>query len=270
MPNAVRAPGKSSRVTDPTIYPVEEKMGEDILQRWIAELLRQLLERWFKHRGAPAFVGADQFIYYRQHAPTERIAPDVYVLPGLAPDTRVTSWKTWEKGIAPSFALEIVSSNWQKDYAEIPSRYAAAGVSELVIFDPEPARHADGLTWQLYRRVRNRPLSLVEVSQGDRVRSKTLGCFLRAVGKGEALRVRLATGAAGDELFPTGEEAERTAKEAERAAKEAEHAAKEAERAAKDAERMAKEAERAAKEAALQRVAELEAALRARGARKRR
>lgn len=142
----MRAPGKPSRVTDPNVYPVEEKMGEDVLQRWIAELLRQLLERWFKQRGARAFVGADQFSY-RQHAPTERIAPD----------TRGTSWKTWEKGAAPSFALEVVSSNWQKDYAEIPSRYAAAGVSESVIFDPEPRRHADGLTWQLYRRGRNRP-----------------------------------------------------------------------------------------------------------------
>src|SRR5262249_20463537 len=118
MSLVVRASARAGRSLDPTIYPVVEKVGEDLLQRWIAELLRPLVERWFRHRGVRALVGADQFIYYRQHAPNQRVSPDVYVLPGVRPDTRVTAWKTWEKGIVPSFGLEIVSKNWEKDYVE--------------------------------------------------------------------------------------------------------------------------------------------------------
>jgi hypothetical protein len=70
---------------DPTIYPVEERVGEDMLQRWIMELLRPLLQSWLTRRGTTTFVGADQFIYWRQHDPHARVAPDIYVLPGVDP-----------------------------------------------------------------------------------------------------------------------------------------------------------------------------------------
>lgn len=214
MSSVVGVSSKAARTVDPTIYPVEERVGEDILQRWILELLRPLVERWFGHRGVRAFVGADQFIYYRPHAPTERVAPDIYVLPGVRPGTRVSVWKTWERGVVPSFGLEIVSRDWEKDYVEAPERYAAAGIPELVVFDPSPERHAERVAWQHFRRIRNRPLTRVDVSRGDRMRVSALGCFLRAVGHGESLRLRVATGPRGDDLFPTAEEAERAEKEA--------------------------------------------------------
>jgi Uma2 family endonuclease len=246
----VRASAKGSSSFDPTIYPVEEKVGEDILQRWIVELLRPLIERWLNQRGVEALVGADQFIYHQQHNPTLRVAPDIYVLPGVPPHARVTSWKIWDRGIVPSFALEIVSRDWEKDYFEAPEQYRAMGVEELVVFDPAPERHPEGVTWQVFRRVLDRPLARVDVSDDDRIRSAALGCFLRTVGTGDGIRLRIGAGPDGNDLFPTGEEAERTAKEAERAAKEA--------------ERTAKEAAIAAKDAAEARVAELESELRRR------
>jgi len=268
MPNIVRASPRKPRGSDPTFYPVEEKVGEDLLQRWIMELLRPLVERWLASRKVLALVGADQFIYYRQHAPTVRVSPDIYVLPGVRPGTRVPSWKTWETGIVPSFAFEIVSKDWEKDYAESPVRYAELGVSELVIFDPAPERHPDGVVWQVFRRVGDRPLRQIEVSQGDRVRSKVLGCFLRVVGSDDSMRVRLASGPRGDTLFPTAEEAERAAKETERASKETERAEKETERTAKEAALAEKEAALAAadtavaqRDVALARLARLEAEL---------
>lgn len=243
---------------DPTIYPEEERVGEDILQRWIVELLRPLLQWWLTRRKVRALVGADQFIYWRRHDPHARVAPDVYVLPGVDPRTRVRSWKIWQDRVVPSFALEIVSQDWEKDYAEVPSRYEALGVPELLIFDPGCDEHPDGLCWQVWRRVGRRGLVRVEATDADRVRSKLLGCWFRAVGKGQDTRVRIAVGPRGEELVPTAEERE----EAERTAKEAERAARERERTAKEAEREAKEAERAAKEAALARVNALEAELR--------
>lgn len=203
----MRPSPQRARRYDPTIYPVEEKLGEDILQRWIAELLRPLLERWLKERGIQALVGADQFIYWKQHDPHKRVSPDVYVLPGVSPATRVRIWKLWETRIPPSFCLEVVSRDWEKDYCEAPSRYDECGAEELVIFDPDWQQRSEGLRWQIYRRVSRRGFIRVETTNADRVRARTIGAWLRAVGEGESTRIRIATGPRGDEIFPTAEEA---------------------------------------------------------------
>ncbi len=217
-------------------------MGEEMLQRWIMELLRPLLQRCLNSRRSQAFVGADQFIYWRQYDSHARVAPDIYVIPGLDPRTRVRAWKLWVDQIVPSFALEIVSQDWEKDYCEAPKRYDELGVPELMIFDPSYNEHDDGARWQVFRRIGRRGLVRVEATQGDRVRSKALGCWLRSIGDGRDTRLRIGIGSGGDDLVPTAEEEERAAKEAERSAKEQ---------------------ERAAKEAALERVASLEAELKA-------
>jgi hypothetical protein len=213
-------------VEDPTVYPVDEKLGEGMLQRWIAELLRPMVERWLRTRGAIAFVGADQFIYWRQYDAHRRVAPDVYVLPGVDPATRVDAWKVWQSGIRPSFAFEVVSQDWEKDYVVAPELYAELGAGELVLYDPDWHKRPDGRRWQVFRSMRKRPLVRIEDSTGDRVRSRALGCWLRAVGRGEAQRVRLATGPRGAVLLPTPDEAERHAREAEQRAREAEQQAR--------------------------------------------
>jgi Uma2 family endonuclease len=254
----MRTAATRRKAVDPTFYPEEERVGEDMLQRWIMELLRPLLQHWLTRRGIKAFIGADQFIYWRQHDAHARVAPDIYVLPGVDPCTRVRSWKVWLDRVVPSFALEIASQDWEKDYYEMPPRYAELGVRELIIFDPGWNEHPEGVCWQVFRPVGKRGLVRVEAANADRVRSKVLRCWLRATGVDRELRVRIAVGARGDELIPTAEEREAI----ERAAKEQERAAKEQERAAKEQERAAKEQERAAKEAALARVGELEAEVR--------
>ncbi len=237
LPDPERRP---RRAYDPTFYPTEEKVGEDSLQRFILELLRPLIERWYAQLGKPTFVGADQFIYYERRHPMKVVAPDIYVLPGVPPGRRIKSWKTWKTGIVPSLAVEVVTSeDYEKDYREAPERYAELGVGELIIFDPDFERGEDRVRWQRYRKLK-RGFAQVESTDVDRIRSRVLGCFLRVVGEGEDARVRLGTGPAGDVLVPTEAEAERAAKEAALAAAEA---------------------ERAAKEAALRRVAELTALL---------
>jgi hypothetical protein len=217
----MRATATRRRASDPTIYPEEERVGEDLLQRWIMELLRPLLQRWLTSRRVRALVGADQFIYWRQHDPHARVAPDIYVLPGIDPRTHVRSWKIWLDRVVPSFAFEIASQDWEKDYFEVPARYGELGVRELIVFDPWFDKHTDGILWQVFRRVGKRGLVRVEATRRDRVRSKVLGCWFLALGEGRDRRVRIAEGLRGDQLVPTVEEAERTAKEQERAAKEA-------------------------------------------------
>jgi hypothetical protein len=255
-------------------------MGEDTLQRWIVELLRPLVEQWLAQRRVKALVGADQFIYWRQHDPHRRVAPDVYVLPGVAPATHVRAWKVWETGIAPSFCFEVVSRDWEKDDTGAPERYAALGARELVIFDPAWAGRSGGLRWQVYRRLARRGLVRVEATNGDRVRSRVLGCWLRALGVGVATRVRVASGARGETLLPTpaemvaraqaSAEYARAAAQSERAAKEAALARAEAEQTAREAALALAENEREAKEAALARVKQLEARLARRGRPRRR
>jgi Uma2 family endonuclease len=241
-------PGRGSAGVDPTHYPEEKKMGEHSLQRWIVELLRPLIERWYAHLGKARFVGADQFIYYRQHDPGSVVSPDVYVLPGVKPGASVPSWKVWETGSVPSFALEVVSpTDPFKDYVEVQQRYRELGAGEVVVFDPHWEKGADRVRFQRWRRTERRGFALVESTNADRIRSRVLGCWLRVVGEGEEARLRIGSGPTGDELFPTAEEAALSAQAAERAEKEA--------------ERAEKEAERAEKEAALRRVAELEALL---------
>ncbi len=109
----------------PVHYPETDDMGEHELQRYIAELLRPLLERWLGEQRRVAHAGADQFFYWVQGDPGRRRAPDVYVIDGVAQDIpEVASWKTWE-GHCPTFALEIVGDDWKKDYEEAPADYGA-------------------------------------------------------------------------------------------------------------------------------------------------
>ncbi|MFT3765708.1 MAG: Uma2 family endonuclease [Minicystis sp.] len=115
--------------------PFDNNMGEGSLQRFVSEVLRPLIERLLADRGQPTFVGADQYVGKDPHDPRSVVAPDVYVLPGVAPGEDFDFWKVWQTGIVPSFALEIVSSRKGKDYKDAPLRYAALGVAELVIFE---------------------------------------------------------------------------------------------------------------------------------------
>ena len=234
-----------SRSADPTIYAVEVRVGESMLQRRIVELLRPLLEWWLNVcRGVVAFVGADQFIYWRQYDPQAAIAPDVYVIPGVDPSAQPKSWKLWIDKVVPSLAIEVVSDEWEKDYRDSPGKYDQVGIRELVVFDPDWEAAEDRLRWQVYRRVGKRGLVRVEVTDKDRVKLHSLGCWLRVVGEGKDLRLRIGEGPAGEALVPTAEEREQ-------------------------AERAAKETERANKDAAVARVKELERELQRLAARQR-
>ena len=243
----------AARVVDPTYYPTEEMVGEDSLQRFIAELLRGAIDYYFIAQGDPTFVGSDQFIYWAQFRPQKVVAPDVYVLPGVPREARISCLKTWEAGLVPSFAVEIVSSNdVDKDYREAPGRYDELGVTELVVFDPDHQRGRDRLRFQVFRRSRGRGLVRVTATNDDRVRSRVLGCWIRAVGKGDKVRLRLAIGERGDTLFPTELEAERARAEKERALaeKEGARANHEGARADQETARAEKETARAEKERA--------------------
>lgn len=213
---------------DPTIYPVEDDVGEDLLQTLILEVLRPLIVALFAAREERALVGADQYIYWEKHNPRKVVAPDIYVLPGVDPRSRVKSWKVWDTGIVPSFALEVMGDDERKDVEESPERYSELGVKELIVFDPEPERRSEGVRFRVFRRVGKRGLVLVEATNEDRVRSKQLDAWLCAVGDGNEVRLRVGLGPTGDDLLPT--EAELAQMESKRAETEAQRAQTEAQR----------------------------------------
>lgn len=201
-------------VRDPTVYPETDDMGEGELQRLMTELLRPLLARFLAERGVVAHVGANQFLYWAQFEPTRCIAPDIYVLPGI-PQSRVEKiWKLWEEPTVPSFCLEIVSNDHEKDYQHIPKVCDEIGVSEVVIYDPEPGNDKERVTWQVYRRAKRGGLTQVLRTDAATVRSTELGCWLCEVGEGGDRRLRVAHDAAGRDLYPTEAELEAAAREA--------------------------------------------------------
>ena len=210
-------------------------MGEGSLQRFVSELLREQIERWLLQQKKPWFVGANQFIYWKQFDPSSKLAPDVFLLPGVKPGIKIDSWKTWETGIIPPLAIEVVSQDHLKDYRDGPASYNALGVKELIIFDPDfGTQLTERMRFQVFRRVGKRGLVRVEATNAEHVRSRVLGCFLRSTGSDpDMVRLRLATGPEGKQIFPTEAEAERAAHEAERAAHEAARAAHEVEHAAR-------------------------------------
>ena len=188
--------------------PFEDNMGEGSLQRFLSEELRPEIDRLLRERGTPTFVGADQYVGWHPDDRRKVVAPDVYLLPGVPPAEDFDFWKVWQTGVVPSFALEIVSSRKGKDYVDAPQRYAELGVEELIIFDPRHGSRRAGVAWQVYRRVPGRGFVRVEATSDDRVRSQILGCWLRTVGAGKLLRIRLAADPRGDAIRPTIVEAE--------------------------------------------------------------
>lgn len=109
------------------------------------------------------------------------------------------------------------------------------------MFDPECERRRNGVRFRVYRKLEGKGQQLVETTNHDRVGSKQLGCWLRAVGEGNMVRLRVGLGRHGAELLPTSEE--RRAQETMLRLQEAERARLEAERADREARR-ADEAER--------------------------
>lgn len=211
------------RRSPPVLYPETDHMGEGELQWFMAKLLQEQLAAWLAARRVVAHAGGNTFLYYREGDPHARIAPDVYVLPGVPQEQLGKTWRMWELSAPPSLAVEIVSNDAHKDYFDAPAIHSEIGTRELVVYDPEmPARSKTRVRFQVFRRLPKRGFVLTESTQEDRVRS-VLGCFLRVVGRGDARRLRVAKGPHGDELLPT--DTERLASLAKKASAEARRAA---------------------------------------------
>ena len=232
--------------------PVPESRAHDLLARY----LTALLEAWVKRAALDAIVARNLALRWDPARPSVGIDPDVMlVVPAPASPSELTSLCTWKPGHAPPrLAVEIVSPNHPyKDYDEIQERYAASGIRELWVLDPElygPAARGGPVVIQQWVRSGSR-LERVHFGAGP-AHSDAIAAWLWSD------PIRISDDPEGARVWLTREETERRAKEAARREMEVARREMEAARREMEAERHEKEAERAARDAAEARVAELE------------
>ena len=96
----------------------------------------EVLDIHFQDR-KDVYVSGNLFIYYRKGVPSAVVAPDVFVVFGVAKKKRL-SFKVWEEeDKVPSFVLEVTSATTQEnDEEEKPIKYARLGVREYFQYDP--------------------------------------------------------------------------------------------------------------------------------------
>ncbi|MBP1465340.1 Uma2 family endonuclease [Candidatus Chloroploca sp. M-50] len=227
----------------------EDLMGESVAHSWLIAYVQQVLE-WL-YGAERWFVVNDLNIYRTRSRYEYPVAPDVAVFKGVVLEGhnrhRFRSWRLYlPERPPPQVVFEFCSeSTWRDDLQQKPRQYAALGVREYFVYDPNDPPYTRRLGGRLYgwRIEHGKAVPLAPDATG-RIWSAELASYL--VADGAWLR-----------FYDRDGMRRLTQAEAERAAKEAERAAKEAERAAKEAERAAKEAERAAKEAAWAKLREL-------------
>ncbi|MFO0587011.1 MAG: Uma2 family endonuclease [Polyangiaceae bacterium] len=203
------------RPPQPLHFPGSEEMPETNRHMELRTALYQILVH---ELGSRATLGSDQFVYYDPTNPKKKLAPDAFVKLG-PPHSVYRVWKTWLRG-APDVAVEVVSDSDEgdEDWATKLERYRAAGIGEVVRFDPDdgerPIRVWDNVEGDLVER---------EEPEGGLFACTSLGMFWVAVPHPMFVRMlRLARDPEGRDLLPTPVEAEARARQEEARARQEE------------------------------------------------
>ncbi len=236
------------------LYPERDgkPMGETDAHIDAIIYLREALKQHF--RQAPeVYVAGNMLLYYEENNPAAAIAPDVFVVQGVAKHQRRT-YKLWEEGTPPAVVFAVTSrSSRVEDTGTKSAVYAMLGVQEYFIYDPlgeylRPALRGYRLQEGEYQR-------LLPTTEGHLV-SEVLGLEMRLEDK----HLRLFDVRTGGRLLTLPETAERMHQAEEQMLQAAAQAAQAAAQAAQAEERARQAEERAAQEAAARQTAETELA----------
>ncbi|HEY4564400.1 MAG TPA: Uma2 family endonuclease, partial [Thermoanaerobaculia bacterium] len=170
---------------DDVYYPESDgqPMAETDLHRdEMYDLIHALRRRY---RDVPdVYVTGNLFFYYVKGNPRSVVAPDVFLVYGVAKRKRRT-YKLWEEGRVPSLVIELTSdSTKDEDLSKKKVCYESLGVEEYFLHDP----FGDYLTPTLqgFRLVNGRYRPIDPEPDGS-LRSLTTGLLLQV----EGTRLRL-------------------------------------------------------------------------------
>ncbi len=187
----------------------EQDMGQSWLHDLISRMLAHLVERYLKeHHGGRGAVGANVFVQWVQGHPQVQVSPNVLVVDRLAEPMPKVLQLWMQDHLAPRFAVEVASDDWQKDYRDNPPKYVQLGCTELVIYDPEHDLHArtrERVALQVFHRTSDGLFVRTYAGSGP-ARSEELDGWLVVAGDGSRL-LRIARDADGRDLVLTAEEA---------------------------------------------------------------
>jgi|ERR1043165_4224178 Uma2 family endonuclease len=98
--------------------------------------LLEVLREYFKD-DADVYVAGNNFIYFQDGDIAKRVSPDVYVVFGVEKKLRRT-FKTWIEQAVPAVVFEVSSRKTRREDTEKKWHiYAALGVKEYFLYDPE-------------------------------------------------------------------------------------------------------------------------------------
>jgi Uma2 family endonuclease len=179
---------------DVVYYPESDgqPMDSDLHLDEMADLIRALRRRY---RDVPdVYVTGNLFFYYVKGDPRAVVAPDVFLVYGVAKRKRKI-YKLWEEGRVPSLVIELTSdSTKDEDLSKKKVRYESLGIEEYFLHDP----YGDYLapTLQGFRLVNGRYRPIDPGPDGS-LRSLTTGLILQV----EGLRLRLVDAVTGERLL---------------------------------------------------------------------
>jgi Uma2 family endonuclease len=122
--------------TDLVEYPEADgrPMAESDLHRDLMFYVINLLRRYFT--GQQVYVSGNLLLYYEEGNPRKSVAPDCFVVWGVAPHRR-NICKLWQEGHGPKVVFEVTSKTTQReDQLYKMGLYARLGVEEYYLYDP--------------------------------------------------------------------------------------------------------------------------------------
>lgn len=171
----------------PVVYPTSDgkPMAETDKHADIMTYAKEALRSFYAPQADRVYVSGNNFVYWREGRPQDRVSPDAYVVFGV-PQRQRDSYMSWLEGDRlPSWVLEVTSRKTRREdeghkfmlYEQV------LRVPEYLRFDPT----GDYLRPRLqgFRLVDGRYQALpVEAHpDGDRIRSAELGLYLVMVGE---------------------------------------------------------------------------------------
>jgi Uma2 family endonuclease len=183
------------------VYPEsdDQPMAESDLHRKEMTYLIDALGQHFA-QDAAVYVAGNLFLYYKKGDPRSVVAPDLFVVKGVAKGNRKV-FKLWEEGRPPCLVVEVTSDSTQnEDLSKKKTVYERLGVEEYFLFDPL----GDYLDPRLqgFRLVRGRYARARPEADGSLVSQSTAVIF-----RLEGTRIRLVDTATG-RVLPRYEESE--------------------------------------------------------------